>query len=86
MKYNWFWHGIESGYKTCCIFFFMNVWSDDFDLKMKRSWTSTGDGYIPCPECLAKLMEQQKLVEEVEDRCHLSDCEKDFLIQTIRSK
>ena len=87
--YNWFWHGIKAGYGTCCIFFFMNVWGDCLSKKenkdIKRSWTSTGDGYIPCPDCLARLMREEKLANEVEDRCDLSDIEKDILIQNIRS-
>ena len=83
-KYNWFWNGIRSGYRSCCIFFFMNVWTD-FDRDIKRDWTSTGAGYIPCPHCLARLMEEEKLVMEVEDKCILSRLEKDILIQQIRS-
>ena len=56
---------------------------DDRDIK--RDWTSTGAGYIPCPHCLARLMEEEKLVMEVEDKCILSRLEKDILIQQIRS-
>jgi len=85
MSYNWFWHGIKYDIPVCCIFFFMNVWHK-MDRDLKRDWTSTGDGYIPCPHCLARLMEQEKLVMEVEDKCNLSDTEKDILIQQIRSK
>ncbi len=56
-KYNWFWHGVESDFPVCCIFFFMNVWSD-FDCDVKDNWTSDRDGYIPCPDCLVRLMEK----------------------------
>ncbi len=69
-KYNWFWHGIKSGYKECCIFFFMNVWSG-FDKEIKQNWTSTGEGYIPCPDCLARLLSEQ--------------VKKDLIIQRSRS-
>ena len=62
----------------------MNVWTD-FGRDIKRDWTSTGAGYIPCPHCLARLMEEEKLVMEVEDKCILSRLEKDILIQQIRS-
>jgi len=36
----------------------MNVWTEGFkkDKELRKNWTSTGAGYIPCPDCLAKLM------------------------------
>lgn len=84
IKYNWFWQGIRSEYRTCCIFFFMNVWTN-FDKETKKNWTSTGEGFIPCAECLARLMQEEKLVKEIEGKCNMSDTEKDFLIQRVRS-
>jgi len=57
-KYNWFWHGVEDDYPLCCIFFFMNVWTDGVDDDVKLNWTSNKDGYIPCTDCLVRLMEK----------------------------
>jgi hypothetical protein len=59
-KYNWFWHGIESGFEPCCISFFMHVWHN-LDNDIRDNWTSTEDGYIPCPDCLVRLMEEENL-------------------------
>ena len=83
-NYNWFWHGTKDNYPQCCIFFFMYVWHK-MDRDLKRQWTSDRDGYIPCPDCLANLVKNSKLIEEVEERCHLSSTEKEIIIQRIRS-
>lgn len=56
-KYNWFWNGIQSGYEPCCIFWFMTPWTT-IDKEIKRDWSSPKDGYIPCPDCLVKYMEE----------------------------
>jgi hypothetical protein len=36
----------------------MNVWFNGIDDEVKLSWTSDRDGYIPCPDCLVRLMEK----------------------------
>jgi len=36
----------------------MNVWTDGVDDDVKLNWTSNKDGYIPCTDCLVRLMEK----------------------------
>ena len=56
-KYDWFRQGLLSGFDMCCIFWFLHPWHS-LDKEIKHDWTSTGDGYIPCPDCLVRLMEE----------------------------
>lgn len=83
MSKYWFKRGIESGYDLCCIFFFMHGWRL-LDKEARKNWTSTKDGYIPCPDCLAKYMQEQKLKTEIESTCILSETEKDILLQQVK--
>lgn len=85
-EYNWFWQGLKSTYDTCCIFFFMNVWQNPLDLTIKKEWTSTCDGYIPCPDCLAKYIQEEKLIKELKEKCIFSTIEIDIIKQKIRSR
>jgi len=55
-KYNWFWNGVKDDFNQCCIFWFMMPWMN-LDKDVRRNWTSTGEGYIPCPDCLVRHME-----------------------------
>jgi len=56
-NYDWFRHGITN-YDVCCVLFFIHPWQS-LDVEIKRDWTSSVDGYIPCPDCLVRLMEKE---------------------------
>lgn len=53
----WFWHGVESEFPQCCIFFFMNVWHE-LDDDVRKSWRSNKVGYVPCPDCLTRIFKE----------------------------
>ena len=57
-KYDWFMLGIESDFNMCCIFWFLHPWQS-LEQDIKLAWTSTCDGYIPCPDCLVRYMEEE---------------------------
>ena len=52
---NWFKHGVESDFPLCCIIWFMNCWHE-IPEDIVESWSSDRDGYVPCPECLLRML------------------------------
>ena len=59
LHYDWIFSGIRSGFPLCCIFWFCNVWDENFRKNITDEWYQFGDGYIRCPKCLADEMEKQ---------------------------
>ena len=59
----WLANGYEARFPLCCIMFFMDVFDKNFrDFVSKNGdrdngekiWYEFGDGYIRCPDCIAK--------------------------------
>ena len=70
--YNWLWEGIDSKFPLCCIFFFINVWTkNEFRHGQVddgcKNWYDNADGYIRCPDCIAKVMGLGMYTEEEEE-------------------
>lgn len=57
-NHKWFEYGVRDKFPLCCVFWFMNCWHD-MDEDIIESWSSDRDGYIPCPECLARMLSKQ---------------------------
>ena len=61
---NDFWYGIVSGFPTCCIMFFCDVWYRDGELSIDMNAGTGGEYhhegiyYIQCPDCIAKSVHQ----------------------------
>ena len=52
-----FWNGINSKFPLCCIFWFLSGWQNYGFEKKKKEWFDYGDGYIRCPECVARVLQ-----------------------------
>ena len=55
----WFWTGVKYDIPLCCNLFFNDVWNGEWilDRSMRGNWLQDHDGYIPCPDCLARIVE-----------------------------
>ena len=61
LHYDWIFQGIRFDFPFCCIFFFCNVWNNDFKKKIgnENMWGwSKPEGRIFCPDCIAKRLAQ----------------------------
>ena len=72
---HWIFQGLKEKYPFCCIFWFENVWSYFTGMPVPHNlcrrigssdmteecdvWYKTKEGYIRCPDCIAKEMENE---------------------------
>ena len=60
LHYSWIEQGLKFGFPLCCVFFFSNVWNNNFKSKIgnENNWGwSTGEGRVYCPDCIARRIE-----------------------------
>lgn len=62
--HDWFYQGLVCGFPVCCIIWFHDVWMPSVNEKMGDDYADKFEnGYIPCPECIVRMLEEKKKIE-----------------------
>jgi len=59
--HDWFYQGLICKFPICCIIWFHDAWIPSLNDKIGDEYAEKiENGYIPCPDCIVRMIEEKK--------------------------